>query len=144
VAPKAFISWSSGKDSAFAFYEALIAGWPRPKFSWRFEADGSIAVDAETRPISAVLWQATNPDARDFRLEAIGAAYRPAPLAASGAGSYRAPPPEPARGWTAYFVELSFASGGLFPFKFTTAVRVAPDTLPFGPPPELTAHCRKT
>ena len=37
----------------------------------------------------------------------------------------------------AYFIELTFPSGGLFPFKFTTGVRVAPDVLPFGPPPEM-------
>jgi PhoPQ-activated pathogenicity-related protein len=135
---------SDAGESAFAFYEALVACRPRPKFSWHFEADGSIAVETETRPISAILWQATNPNARDFRLEAIGAAYRPAPLVLSGEGSYRVPPPEPVRGWTAYFVELSFASGGHFPFKFTTAVRVAPESLPFGPPPELSAHIRKT
>jgi PhoPQ-activated pathogenicity-related protein len=135
---------SDAGESAFAFYEALVTGRPGPKFSWRFEADGSIAVDTEARPISALLWQAINPNARDFRLEAIGPAYRSAPLAASGEGSYRAPSPAPARGWTAYFVELSFASGGHFPFKFTTAVRVAPEILPFGPPPELTAHFSKT
>jgi hypothetical protein len=36
-------------------------------------------------------------------------------------------------------IELTFASGGLFPFKFTTAVRIAPETLPFGSPLELTS-----
>ena len=29
-----------------------FAGRPRPKFSWRFEPDGSIAIDTETRPLS--------------------------------------------------------------------------------------------
>jgi len=41
------------------------------------------------------------------------------------------------RGWVAYFVELTFASGGPFPFKFSTEIRVVPETLPFGPPPEM-------
>jgi PhoPQ-activated pathogenicity-related protein len=135
---------SDAGESAFAFYEAIVAGRPRPKFSWRFEPDGSIAVDAETPPISAVLWQATNPNARDFRLEVIGPAYRSSPLDACGEGKYRAQAPIPAQGWTAYFVELTFASGGHFPFKFTTAVRIAPDILPFGPPPELKALFHKT
>jgi PhoPQ-activated pathogenicity-related protein len=138
---------SDAGESAFAYYEAIVAGRPRPKFSWRFEPDGSpngsIIVDTETRPLSAVLWHASNPDARDFRFTAIGPAYRPAPLEACGEGRYRARAPAPARGWTAYFAELTFASGGRFPFKFTTAVRIAPETLPFGPPPELTAHFRE-
>jgi hypothetical protein len=45
--------------------------------------------------------------------------------------------PAPARGWVAYFIEMTFASRGPFPFKFTTEIRVLPDTLPFGPPPEM-------
>jgi PhoPQ-activated pathogenicity-related protein len=135
---------SDAGESAFAFYEAIIAGRRRPKFSWHFDADGAIAVDTETRPISAVLWQATNPNARDFRFETIGPAYRPSPVEPCGEGRYRAPAPEPAQGWTAYFIELSFASDGRFPFKFTTGVRVAPETLPFGPPPEIAAHPRGT
>jgi hypothetical protein len=28
---------------------------------------------------------------------------------------------------------LTFPSGGKYPYKFTTAVRVTPDTLPFPP-----------
>jgi PhoPQ-activated pathogenicity-related protein len=135
---------SDAGESAFAFYEAIVAGRPRPKFSWRFEADGSIAVYAETRPISAILWRATNSNVRDFRFEAIGPAYRSSLLDACSEGQYRAQVPVPARGWTAYFVELTFASGGRFPFKFTTAVRIAPEILPFGPPPELTAPFHKT
>jgi hypothetical protein len=106
--------------------------------------DPSLSADAlirvvktETRPSAVVLWQATNPVARDFRLEAIGPAYRHSALEANGDGKYVAKVPEPARGWTAYFVELTFASGSRLPLKFTTAVRVIPDRLPFGRPPEL-------
>jgi PhoPQ-activated pathogenicity-related protein len=38
---------SDTPESAFAFYEAIVAGRPRPKFSWSFEPDGSIEVKAE-------------------------------------------------------------------------------------------------
>ncbi|MGC2198963.1 MAG: PhoPQ-activated pathogenicity-related family protein [Stellaceae bacterium] len=129
---------SDAAESAFAFYEAIVAGHDRPKFSWRFLADGTIVVTTETRPIGAVLWQATNPIARDFRLEAIGPAYRCSPLEAGANGTYAARAPKPERGWTAYFIELTFPGHGRFPFKFTTGVQVWPDTLPFSPPPELT------
>src|SRR5438128_367269 len=128
---------SDAPESAFAFYEAIVAGRPRPKFSWSFEPDGSIQVKAETLPSAAVLWQAANPIARDFRLEAIGPAYRSSALEEHGNGVYIAKSPQPAQGWVAYFIELTFPSGGLYPFKFTTGVRVAPDVLPFGPPPEM-------
>jgi len=85
----------------------------------------------------------TNPVARDFRLETIGSAYRHSALQANGDGKYVAKVPEPAHGWTAYFVELTFASGKQLPFKFTTGVRVIPDLVPFGPPPELAAGERE-
>jgi PhoPQ-activated pathogenicity-related protein len=42
---------------------------------------------------------------------------------------------KPAKGWTAYFVELAFATGGRYPLKMTTAVRVEPDTVPYAAPP---------
>ena len=127
-----------------AFYEAIVAGRPRPKFSWSFEPDGSIQVNAKTQPSSAALWQATNPAARDFRLEAIGPSYRRSALEERGDGIFIAKSPKPAQGWIAYFIELTFPSGGLFPFKFTTGVRVAPDVLPFGPPPEMVSGHHRT
>jgi PhoPQ-activated pathogenicity-related protein len=79
---------------------------------------------------------------RDFRLETIGPAYRRSALEPDGDGAYRARVPEPARGWVAYFVELTFPSRGPFPFKFTTEVRILPETLPFGPPPEMASAKR--
>jgi PhoPQ-activated pathogenicity-related protein len=63
--------------------------------------------------------------------------HRRSTLEPDGDRIFRARAPEPTRGWVAYFVELTFASGGPFPFKFTTEVRVAPETLPFSPPPEM-------
>jgi len=131
---------SDAPESAFAFYEAIVADRPRPKFSWSFEPDGSIQVKAETQPIAAALWQAVNPVARDFRLEAIGPAYRRSSLEERGDGVYIAKPLAPAQGWVAYFIELTFPSGGLYPFKFTTGVRVAPDVLPFGHSPEMVSN----
>lgn len=124
---------SDARESVLAFYHAVVAGEPRPQFSWSFAPNGVIEVKTATRPLAAVLWQATNLEARDFRLETIGPAYRHSALEADSDGIFRARVPEPARGWVAYFVELTFPGGGPFPFKFTTEVRVAPQTIPFGP-----------
>jgi PhoPQ-activated pathogenicity-related protein len=134
---------SDAPESALAFFEAIVGGRPRPKFSWSFEPDGSIQVKTQTRPIAVALWQAANPVARDFRLEAIGPAYRRSALEERGGGFYVAKAPRPAQGWVAYFIELTFPSGGLCPFKFTTGVRVSPDVLPFGPPPEMASSGRE-
>jgi PhoPQ-activated pathogenicity-related protein len=77
------------------------------------------------------LWQAVNPNHRDFRVEAIGDAYQASPLAPQSPGIYVAHVPKPEKGWSAFFIEFTFAGGGKYPLKFTTAVRVLPDTEPF-------------
>ena len=99
---------SDARESVLAFYHAIVTGQPRPKFSWSFAPNGVIEVKTATQPLAAALWQATNPEARDFRLETIGPAYRRSTLEADGDGTFRARVPEPARGWVAYFVELTF------------------------------------
>ena len=38
---------------------------------------------------------------------------------------------KPGEGFTAFFMELIYDSGGKYPFKFTTDVSVVPDVLPF-------------
>lgn len=120
-------------DSLIAYYDALVAGKPLPSMAWKFEKDGAIRVVAHTAPSKVVLWQATDPNARDFRVDTIGKAYKPSPLAPAGNGVYVARVPRPPKGWTAYFVELSYPMGG-HTMKITSGVRVTPDTLPYGPP----------
>jgi PhoPQ-activated pathogenicity-related protein len=133
---------SDAQDSMQAFYSAFLKGQERPKFSWSFEKDGSIRVKTQTAPSQVLLWQANNPEARDFRLEKIGPAYQSSPVEAADKNTYVAKVTKPAKGWTAYFVELTFPSGDKYPFKFTTAVRIEPDTLPFPPPPAGRARSR--
>ena len=121
---------SDGVESLLAFYMTVLNKTVRPRFSWTFEEDGAIRVVSKDRPTTVLLWQATNPDARDFRLEEIGKKYTSRPLLDQGNGTFVGRVSTSERGWTAYFVELSFDVGQRVPFKATTAVRVAPDTLP--------------
>ena len=118
-------------ESIIAFYGTVLTGAPRPKFTWSFEKNGAIQVRSETKPKEVLLWQATNPDARDFRLAVIGKAYKSEPLVDQGTSTFVANLKAPPKGWTASFVELTYDVGGPFPLKLTTAVRVLPDTLPF-------------
>lgn len=117
--------------SMVAFYQMIIAGKPRPEIDWTFAEDGTIRVTSDTPPKSVTLWQAANPNARDFRLETIGKAYQSTPLKAEADGSYVAKVATPEKGWTASFVELEFDSGGAFPFKVSTSVEVLPNQRPF-------------
>lgn len=120
----------SSVTSIVAFYQMIIDGRPRPEATWTFENDGSIRVRSDVPPLAVTLWQAHNPDARDFRLDTIGKAYKPTVLEAEKDGSWVGKAAPAAKGWTAAFIELEYDSGGPFPFRQSTAVRITPDTLP--------------
>jgi PhoPQ-activated pathogenicity-related protein len=114
-----------------SFYSAIRTNTPRPKFSWSKAGDGSLEAKCETKPAKVLLWQATNPDARDFRLEEIGEAYVSSPVEEGAPGVYRAAAPTPAKGWSAYLLELEFPNPSFkYPFKFTTGVSIVPQTYP--------------
>lgn len=132
------LSGSDAPETLMACYGAVVRDAPLPQFTWSHPAAGAVRVEAKTEPVDVRLWQATNPAARDFRVESIGKAWKSTTL--SGAdGAYQATVEKPSKGWTAYFVELTFP-GPLGekgpPFKFTTQVKVVPDVLPFPYPPE--------
>lgn len=117
---------------------------PRPTVNWTFPDDNTIEVQLETPTLpgtQVILWQATNPSTRDFRVLTIGNAYRPTVLTSTGGGVYRATVNTPSLGYRAYFVQVRIPSaaepaitvpGAPEPtFVFSTPVRVVPDTFPF-------------
>ncbi|MCS6952137.1 MAG: PhoPQ-activated pathogenicity-related family protein [Bryobacterales bacterium] len=125
---------SDAAQSLLAYFHSIVTGRKRPQLQWTFEGEGIVRVTTSEPPSEVKLWQATNPKARDFRLETLGAVWTSSPVEAAD-GVWRAAVPPPPEGWTAYFLEFTFPSGTKFPFKFTTPVRVVPDRLPF-PAPE--------
>ncbi len=125
---------SSAPEGLLAFYASVVSGTKRPSFDWKATPDGLLEVTAGAKPGKVVLWQATNPDARDFRLETLGPAWKPTELQPDADGTYRARLQKPAKGWTAGFLEATFDLGGPAPLVVTTGVRVVPGTLPFRPP----------
>jgi PhoPQ-activated pathogenicity-related protein len=123
-------------DSLLAFFREIVEGVPRPELTWRFE--GRTAIRAWTgtapRPSEVRLWRASNPEARDFRLETIGARWTASLLEPRADGVYVGSVEKPARGWTAFFLEATYPGAGSEPLKFTTSVRVVPDKLPHRDP----------
>ena len=122
---------SDALDSIIAFYQLILSGKPRPNLSWSFEKDGSIHVRTDTPAKQVLLWQATNPKTRDFRVMTIGKVFESRELTAAADGSFVGQIAAPATGWSAFFVEAAYDTGGFAPLKFSTAVRVLPDKLPF-------------
>lgn len=113
-----------------SFYAAAAYDQPLPRFTWDFPGKGKFRVSVEDKPIEVKLWQATNPDARDFRVETLGKVWTSTTLEAGENGIYSASLNKPEKGWTAGFVELTFPGPFDVPHKFTTPVRVVPDTTP--------------
>ncbi|MBI3735874.1 PhoPQ-activated pathogenicity-related family protein [Candidatus Sumerlaeota bacterium] len=124
------LAGSDARESISAFYQSILSGRPRPQYTWRKGTDGTLVVETQQKPREVNLWQATNPNARDFRLDVIGKAYAKTALQETRKGVYTVRVPKPEKGYTAYFVELVYDSGGKYPFKFTTEVSIVPDILP--------------
>ena len=71
-----------------AWYQAIVAERERPEFSWRITEGGEIRVEVGEEPLEVKLWRATNPEARDFRLETIGPVWTAAELRPVEDGEY--------------------------------------------------------
>lgn len=117
-------------ETLLACYNAILTKAPLPRFSWQFEGDGTVRVQTTDKPTTVKLWQATNPNARDFRLESIGKAWTSRELTPTSEGTFLATVEKPEKGWTAYMVELTYPAKPA-PFKFTTDVKVVPDIFTF-------------
>ena len=118
----------SGQTTLKQFYKAVLNGTDLPDFSWTVEPDGAIRMTTEDAPAAVKLWQATNPNSRDFRQGVPGTTWTSSTLAADEPGVYVASVPEPATGYTAFMIEMTYTVGGEA-MTFTTEVNVVPGVL---------------
>jgi PhoPQ-activated pathogenicity-related protein len=124
---------SDAYETLLAWQYAVVNSKPLPLFAWKHSKSGTTAVTCKTQPKEVRLWQATNPNARDFRLETLGAVWTSEVVSAAD-GAYQVGVKKPKQGWTAYMVELTFDVGAKTPLKLTTDVSVLPNKLPFKAP----------
>ena len=121
---------SDAIETLAAYHHAIINKIPLPRYEWAVEKTGALTVSTQDKPSAVRVWRVTNPKARDFRIDQTGPTWKSAVLRPRADGTYHASAMRPPKGWTASFIELTFP-GKVKPFKFTTGVVVAPDTLPF-------------
>jgi PhoPQ-activated pathogenicity-related protein len=117
------LAGSDATESILAFYQSIINNSKRPQIAWKLAKNGTLSATTKDTPTEVKLWQATNPTARDFRVDAIGNAYKPTLLKP---GHYKHKPAKPASGFTAYFIEFTFPGN----WKLTTEIAITPNTLP--------------
>ena len=113
-----------------AYFVAIASGKKLPELSWSAAGDDGLRVKTSQMPKEVRLWRATNPEARDFRLEAVGKIWESDSVSSTAPGTYAGRVDEPEKGWTAFFLELTYDGYGRHPLKLTTEVRVVPDVLP--------------
>jgi PhoPQ-activated pathogenicity-related protein len=118
--------------NALSWIDDILDGKTSPQITWTLEGDGTFRVSPTSRPKEVKLWQATNRDARDFRLEKIGPVWTSQDLAPAADGTYVGRVQQPARGWTAFLIEATFDTAGVLePDQvYSTSVQIIPDTLP--------------
>ena len=117
-------------ENLISWFRAVTQNYPRPRFYWRADRQaGTLTVRVVDTPSQVLLWQASNPKARDFRLETIGPSWTSTPI--SGTNGIYTVTVGATQGWSAFFVELTFPGPADTPLVFTTEVVVTPDVYPF-------------
>lgn len=97
----------------------------------------AVSLQFSEAPVQVTQWTAVNPMARDFR-DSCGIRYEPRHISPSSPLSAQVHIDTPEQGWTATFVETTFADG----FVATTPVQITPDRYPTGAPPETGPLCK--
>lgn len=118
--------------SLISFYDMILDKTPRPRFEWSVDSTGfNLALDPENLPDELLLWNAQNPEGRDFRLYVIDRIWVARPLEIPEDGTVQVEISVPDEGYSAWFVEATYSNGYKIPFKTTTGVVVTPDRYPF-------------
>jgi PhoPQ-activated pathogenicity-related protein len=119
--------------NALSWLDDILDNKTSPQLDWVLEGEGTLRMTSTSTPKAVKLWQATNPSARDFRLETIGPVWTSQNLTPAADGSYIGVVQQPPTGWTAFLIEATFATAGVLePDQvYSTGVQIIPDTLPY-------------
>ncbi|KAH3871998.1 hypothetical protein DPMN_035212 [Dreissena polymorpha] len=139
-----------------AFYLSVMNNNTLPKMKWHLEttsAGGKISLVTEIQPATVVCYHATTSDGKrkDFRITRLDNSSQPvanpvpwytADVKQTSALSWEVELPNPPVGWTAFFIQVTFAGLDDSVLEFTTQTLIIPNTYPF--PDCHGAECRGT
>jgi len=121
---------SDALQNLTAFYASVLDHTPRPDYTWEIVGDAfKIKTGTAYKPTSIKLWQAHNPEKRDFRMDILGPGWTATDVPMNDSGTYEIALSTPDKGWKGYFLEIIYP--GKIPFKVTTGVEVLPRAEPF-------------
>lgn len=125
---------TDASQSLIAFYNYILDDEPIPQFNWSADTTGfQIQLDPNNLPDELLLWNAHNPEDRDFRLYVIDRIWLAKNIDIPEDGNVSVEIDTPNNGFTAWFVEATYNANSSLPFKQTTGVVVTPDIYPFEP-----------
>lgn len=123
------------EQSLTTFVKRIQQGSALPEVTSAVQ-NGQLNVAFSETPASIKMWQAVNPEARDFRF-ACDITYQPSSLPVSDKLNLMLPSQE--KGWQATFVEATFSDG----YVATTPVYITPDDkFPTVAPPDKAPACK--
>ena len=106
------------------FFKKSLDGETFPRMKWELSQDGMFRAKWKGEGGRAKLWKATS-KTRDFR----ESKWTSQPL--EGTHAVAADVTEPAEGWVAYYIEVSFPGLLNLPYSIATEIQVLPDRFPF-------------
>lgn len=121
-------------QSLITYYNHILNNQSLPEFNWMADSNGfQIQMDPNNLPDELLLWNAHNPNARDFRLYMIDRIWLARNIEIPEDGKTFVKINTPNEGFTAWVLEATYNASSDFPFKQTTGVIVIPDEYPFEP-----------
>ncbi|GHB43904.1 PhoPQ-activated pathogenicity-related family protein [Mongoliitalea lutea] len=121
---------SDALANVLSFYASILNQSSRPTYEWAIK-DNSILLqtDPNQKPVSIKLWSATNEEERNFMIDRFGPHWSASEVLINESGRYEIQIPTPEKGYTGYFVEVTYP--GQIPIKITSGVEVLPREYPF-------------
>jgi len=128
-----------GSENALEMFEQVrnwvndvLAGKAPPDVQWNRDPSNRLTIHPSAPPYTVKLWQADNPEARDFRRETLGPVWQETELKPDADGKYHHTLQTPEKGWRASLVEATFGGPDASRQQiYTTPVFVLPETMPF-------------
>jgi len=122
-------------ENLVSFYYSTITGTPIPDFEWSINGNSIRAsVDPSQANYQIRLWEAVNPEGRDFKSYVVGEdAWKMKEIEIREDGQYSIQVISPEKGYKGALVEVIFQEDSEFPLTLTTGTLVTPDTYPFDP-----------